>query len=366
MTASKDVSHFNLYLSPGCVYSVSVSLGITDIISSLSRVLNTIMPANVFSVHVILTAITLTTSNNQNHLATLSSLSPVPSIIGSRLLVYILSLCHISSDVSAVTNLGLNFGASPLLVFLLGHAFSFIPLIFLWGFVMMTGHLLARLSPPSRDVTDTGAFSKYPPIASLILICLSIATCSCVGLLLGFILYMVHISLLCRDHLITQTPASLSCVSAHLCLALLWMSQLLLGLPSLMTWSLAPASVSLSSDIGLIHTICLLGSASLLWQRNPEIFTIDEKYKDGLFYCLHFLAVLILPFATVSVYRIGFAISSIFIGVTSLVLVTMDWNNPSPENISEQHEEVRQESAPAKKRGTYKIITSYLETGMEV
>ena len=362
LTASKDVSQFSLYLSPGCEYSVSVGLSFSDIIKSLSGVV-TFLPANVFSIHVILTALTFTSSNNQNPLATLSSLSPLPVIIGSRLLVYMLSLGNISSDGAALTNLGLNFGASPLLMFLLGHAMSFIPLVFLWGLVMMSGHLMVRLSPPSRDVTETAAFSKYPAIASLVLICLSVATCSCVGLLLGFILYLVHISLLCRDNLIAQTPASLSCVSSHLCLALLWMSQLLLGLPSLMTWSLTPASVSLTSDTSIIHTVCLLSSASLLWQRNPEMLAIDEKYKDGLFYCLHILAVLILPFATVSVYRISFAISSIFIGISSLILVSMDWNQPRPEINTEHHEE---ESAPVKKRGTYKIITSYLETGMTV
>ena len=96
------------------------------------------------------------------------------------------------------------------------------------------------------------------------------------------------------------------------------------------------------------------------------MLAIDEKYKDGLFYCLHILAVLILPFATVSVYRISFAISSVFIGISSLILVSMDWNQPRPEINTEQHEEERQESAPVKKRGTYKIITSYLETGMTV
>ena len=366
LTASKDVSQFKFYLSPGCVYSVSVGLSFPDIINSLSGVI-TIMPANVFSVHVILTALTFTSSTTQNILGTLSSLSPLPVIIGSRLLVYMLSLGNISTDVAALTSFGLDFGASPLLMSLLGHAMSFIPLVFIWGLVMMTGHLMVRLSPPSTDVTDvteTAAFSKYPPMASLVLICLSIATCSCVGLLLGFIIYIVHISLLCRDNLIAQTPASLSCVSCHLCLALLWMSQLLLGLPSLMTWSLTPGSVSLTSDTSLIHTICLLSSASILWQRNPEIFTIDEKYKDGLFYCLHFMAVLILPFATVSVYRIGFAISSIFIGISSLILVSMDWNQPRPDIISERHKEERQESVPVKRRGTYKIITSYLETGL--
>ena len=93
------------------------------------------------------------------------------------------------------------------------------------------------------------------------------------------------------------------------------------------------------------------------------MLAIDEKYKNGLFYCLHILAVLILPFATVSVYRISFAISSIFIGISSLILVSMDWNQPRPEINTEHHEE---ESAPVKKRGTYKIITSYLETGMTV
>ena len=365
LTASKDASHFSLYLSPECVYSVSVGLGLSDILHSLARTLPTVVPANVVSVSIILTAATIA-SPNKNVLETLTTLSPIPAIMGSRLLVYTLSLGNISSDVGALTNLGLNFGVSPLLIFLLGHALSFIPLSVLVGLVTMAGHLMIRMSP-NRDIAETIIFSKYPPAVSLMLICLSLATCSCVGLLLGFILYIVHISLLYKDRLITQNPRSLSSISCHLCLALLWGLQLSLGLPSLMTWSLSPASASVTSDTGLIHTICLLGSASLLWQRNPEILTIDEKYNDGLYYGLYFLAVLILPFATVSVYRIGFAISSIFVCISSLILVSMDWNKPSTDNIPEEETTTtaRHESAPVKKKGTYKIINSYLETGEE-
>ena len=81
-------------------------------------------------------------------------------------------------------------------------------------------------------------------------------------------------------------------------LALLWWCQVLLQAPTLASWSVSPGS--LASDPSLIHAVCLLASASLLWQQDTEVTTIEARFRDGMFYALHALAAIIIPFATIS------------------------------------------------------------------
>ena len=81
-------------------------------------------------------------------------------------------------------------------------------------------------------------------------------------------------------------------------LALLWWCQVMLQAPTLASWSVSPGS--LVSDPSLIHCVCLLASASLLWQQDTEVTTIEARFRDGMFYSLHALAAIIIPFATIS------------------------------------------------------------------
>ena len=71
-------------------------------------------------------------------------------------------------------------------------------------------------------------------------------------------------------------------------------------------------------------------------------------------------------------YRVSFAISSVFVAYSSLILLSWDWTRPRADPgphegaAAEAEAEVTQEAAggASKKRpGTYKIITSYLEAG---
>ena len=69
----------------------------------------------------------------------------------------------------------------------------------------------------------------------------------------------------------------------------------------------------------------------------------------------------------ISVYRSCFAITAIFIGYGSILLLNLEWNFSRTDEVTEKEEitnrDIQQEEPIKKKRGTYKIITNYLEAG---
>ena len=181
----------------------------------------------------------------------------------------------------------------------------------------------------------------------------SLLTCGALSLLLGSGLYILH----CARQLLRGRSQQVVNINVGLCL--LWISVALLNCPCLVVWLREPSQ---PSDPSLIHSLCLLGSASILWQQGPATLVLETRSARAVSVGLKVCSVLVSVFATVSVYRASFVVSGVFVMVASLAVLNMDWTTSQSgqqEGVKEEEEEIPTE----RKRGTLKIITSYLETG---
>ena len=298
MIVKKGQTVLQFFFSPECSYRVSVSLSIGDIIHNFaSSFITTAIPSHCIAIFMMLTGTVLTKEIPESPITTLSSISPFLLVIPSRILIYTLYLLSFNSDMIILDDIGVNFGAAPLISYLLGHGFAFVIAAIFWNLIKAKGYILQRLA---TRVVIHNELSKYPPLFSVILIILSIMTSESISLLLGFIVYIFHISNLYKQYIQTEDYKLYHCVNIHVGLLLLWFSQLLLLSPSFGDWI---QDGSRSDSANLLHTICLLASCSLLWQQDYKVVSlcnIDFSYKNVTFYLIFGLAICLIPFASIS------------------------------------------------------------------
>jgi len=191
--------------------------------------------------------------------------------------------------------------------------------------------------------------SKFPSILACLLIALGCATCGSLALCVGCVCYFFKVSKLYQEYLETlvkravglrdaDDPSLLLAVNFQLSLALLWLMVTMLNLPTLLTWMQnIPHGLSIPADPSLIHMLILCGSLVILWQNEGKP-RINKKYYAVLAIILQGLAIFIATFAMITVYRISFAISAVFVAVTSHQLIS-----PEKEPEIEEEEEVEVE-----------------------
>ena len=117
-------------------------------------------------------------------------------------------------------------------------------------------------------------------------------------------------------------PSILLGVNFQFTLALLWLMSTLLNLPTLLSWTQnLPHGLPLPADPSLIHAVILCGSLSILWQNEGKP-KVEKKYFSAMAIILQGLAIFIATFAMVTIYRLSFAISAVFVVVTTHQLVS--------------------------------------------
>ena len=117
-------------------------------------------------------------------------------------------------------------------------------------------------------------------------------------------------------------PSILLGVNFQFTLALLWLMVTMLNLPTLLSWSQnLPHGLPLPADPSLIHAVILCGSLSVLWQNEGKP-KVEKKYFSVLAIILQGLAIFIATFAMVTIYRLSFVISAVFVVVTTHQLVS--------------------------------------------
>ena len=135
-----------------------------------------------------------------------------------------------------------------------------------------------------------------------------------------------------------------------------------INLPCLAVWLSGDGP---ASDPSLVHSLCLLGSASVLWQPQPALLLLESRQASLARLVLSLLSVLVSVFASLTLYRASFVVSAVFVMVASLGLLNMDWTSHTTTGVEKEEVEQEEEGEvkPVRKRGTLKIIRSYLETG---
>ena len=142
--ARENHAQLDLYLSPACQYSVSVSLSLRHVIDSLARLsLPNLLPSHLVVVLLLLTSETFSASHHSSPLSVLLSLSPLAWVLVSRLTVYSLSLLQLTSDLDSLQPQ--NFPLLPLLAFFLGSGAASLLTSSVWGLVRLSALLLATI-----------------------------------------------------------------------------------------------------------------------------------------------------------------------------------------------------------------------------
>ena len=131
-------------------------------------------------------------------------------------------------------------------------------------------------------------------------------------------------------------PSILLAVNYQFTLALLWLMVTLLNLPTLLSWvPVLPSGGVLPTDPSIIHAVILCGSMAVLWhnQGKPRV---EKKYFSVLAIILQVLAVFIGTFGMLTLYRVSFAISAVFVIVTTHQLISPDREQEEEEELEEE------------------------------
>ena len=170
------------------------------------------------------------------------------------------------------------------------------------------------------------------------------ATCGSLALCLGCLCYFLKLFQMYQEYLEGLVKRAVGLrdeddtsillgINFQFTLALLWLMATLLNLPTLFSWSQnIPHGLPLPADPSLIHAVILCGSLSVLWQNEGKP-KVEKKYFSVLAIILQGLAIFIATFAMVTIYRLSFAISAVFVVVTTHQLI-------SPSREQETEEEV--------------------------
>ena len=344
--AREGHSQIDFYLSPNCQYSIFVRLSVGDVVERLSNLfLPRVVPSHLLVIILLLNSETFSHSHHSSPLTALLSLSPISWILLSRLTVHSLNLLQLSSDADSLQVQGLNFGLVPLISFLVGSGLALLVTSSVWSLIRVTALLLSTVSPGPGLVSSP----KVTVAVCAGLVLLSLLSSGALSLLIGGLLYVLHCSRLCQRP--DDQPGPLN---INVGLALLWISVTALNSPSLMVWLREGRQ---ASDPSLIHSLCLLGSASILWQQSPARFSLQQRSARAVSLAFMTASILVSVFATLSVYRASFVVSGLFVMLASLSILNMDWT------VSEGEQEEREEVPRARARGKLKIMRSYLETG---
>ena len=159
------------------------------------------------------------------------------------------------------------------------------------------------------------------------------ATCGSLALCLGCFCYFLKLFKMYQEYLEClvkravglrdeDDPSLLLGVHFQFTLALLWLMSTLLNIPTLLSWTRnLRHGLPLPADPSLIHAVILCGSLSILWQNEGKP-KVEKKYFSAMAIILQGLAIFIGTFAMVTVYRLSFAISAVFVVVTTHQLVS--------------------------------------------
>jgi len=283
-------------------------------------------------------------------LTLMSAVSPVNVVLPSKMVAYVLALGPLvtimpRNDIEILQSSGLDFGILPIMMFFSSIGLVLILTSLAWGSIILCGTLAHKASSRWRTSTTTvstkevvpemavSTFEKFPSILASILIALGFATCGSLALCIGCLSFFLKLFKMYQDHLEAQAkrdlglqeeddPSNLLGVNFQFTLALLWLMSTLMNLPTLLTWCQnLPYGVTLPADPSLIHAVILCSSLSILWQNEGKP-KVEKKFFSVMAIILQGVAIFIATFAMVTIYRLSFAISAVFVVVSIHQLIS--------------------------------------------
>jgi len=354
-----ETPQVHLYLNPSCTYSVTIGASMPQMMGQMMRFYAPLLIPCVVGVLVLI--ITFQMRRIESHrfcqsplLTLMACVSPMNVVLPSRLLSYVVTLVPAyfmlpPTDITLLQTAGLDFGILPIMLFFgsMGIVFLLVGLVWIIiiGFGTMIQKGLTRLLTsgisPIQGVLGELAVSsmaRFPSILSVLLISLAISTCGSLSLCLGSLAYLLKLISMYQEYLDTVVKRSLGLreeddlsllqgLHHQLPLAVLWLTGSILQLPVLLTWG-SSLSGSLPADPSLPHAIVMSLSLASLWQNDGKP-RVEKKYFSVMAIILNMIAIFIISFSFVSLYRLSYAISGVFVIVGCHQLLAPNMEQPN-------------------------------------
>merc|ERR550519_758757 len=242
------------------------------------------------------------------------------------------------TDLSALQAAGLDFGVLPIMLMFAAIGILSIICFFGWVCIVLFGTLAHKAVVKyftTKTIADeivadiaVSGLNKFPSILGAILIAVGFATCGSVSLCLGCLCYFVKLFKMYEDYLKflfkravglkqeDDDPGLLTGINFQFTLGLLWMMSTLLNVPTLMAWiQNLPHNSTLRHDPSLIHAVILAGALSVLWQNDGKP-NVNKKFYSYMAIALQGIAIIIAMYASITQYRVTFAITGVFVLIT--------------------------------------------------
>lgn len=350
----------HMYLNPSCTYSITIQSSMPQIMGQIIRFYAPMLLPFMVSALIMVLAFQLRRMEGDKYcrstiLILVTSVSPINIVLPSRFGSYLTTfsqgfLPH--TDLSTLQATGLDFGVLPIMLMFCSIGILSIICFFGWVCVVLFGTLankiavkyLAKHIGPHEVVADmaVSGLNKFPSILGAFLIAFGFATCGSLALCLGCFCYLIKLFKMYEDYLKglfkravglkkDDDPALLSGINFQFTMALLWMMSTLLNIPTLMAWiQNLPHNTTLRQDPSLIHAIILSGALSVLWQNDGKP-NVSKKFYSHMAIALQGIAIIIAMYASITQYRVTFAISGVFVIITLHQLF-------SPEEVKTEEE----------------------------
>ena len=361
-TRPKDGRYFRnpemqVYLNPSCRYRIEIQSNLPAMFGQIVRFYAAmILP---FSIAVVMVTLS-------QQLKALEAEYEVPSFLGviakkvtpmsvvmpGRILSSLLSAAVIApyvprTDFVRIAESGVDFAVLPILLFFVCIGLVGIVGVAAWACVVVFGNAANKAATTfvagyvgvqSELLVDValGGLNKFPFVISGILMAVSAATCGDVGLCLGTFCNFLHLFDMYKDYLQEllkeaagdmfpgdrkkTKEALLNAVHFQFSLSLLWALTTVLNAPSLLAWSRSLPLGQLSPDPSLLPSLFLAGSLAVTWggagRPNPVLCGYGP-----LSFAIQFLAVMVVTYGSVSMYRVNYFLCVTFalIAVQQLV-----------------------------------------------
>eukprot|EP00094_Tigriopus_californicus_P008865 TCALIF_08546-PA protein Name:"Similar to PGAP1 GPI inositol-deacylase (Homo sapiens)" AED:0.00 eAED:0.00 QI:577/1/0.66/1/0.5/0.33/3/0/965 len=332
----------DILLNPNCQYSIEIQSAVHKMWGQMVRFYAPmIIP---LSIAVLLLALTyqLKAMEAENHCSFILSVlttqvSPISVVMPGRLVGYVTSTAFLAkflpiSDFQRLNDSGLDFGVLPIVLFFVSIGLVTVVTMAAWVCVILFGNVANKavirfFGPvsPHEVVIElaVSGMTKVPFIVSGVLIALTMGTCGSLALCLGTFIHFVHLFKMYEDYLqnlmrssmgLKAAESNLSQINFQFTLGLLWTMMSLLNLPALLAWTRRlPLETHLNPDPSLIPAVMLSGSLAVLWGENAPR---NLQFYSQLSALVQFLAILIVVFGSISMYRVNYFVSAVFVALS--------------------------------------------------
>merc|ERR550532_1536515 len=258
------------------------------------------------------------------------------------------------------------------MMFFLAIAVVLILCCLAWGAVVMFGSLVHKAVvraaggvAPTEVVADVAVstLQRFPTILAVLLVAVAAATCGSLALCLGCLAFFLRLFKMYEEYLESIVKRSVGLkdeddsdlllgIHFQFTLGMLWALTTLLNLPTLVAWTQnIQHGVALPADPSLIHAVILCSSLAILWQNDGKP-RVEKKYYAVLAIILQAVGIFIGSFALLTIYRVNFAISTVFVALSSHQLVGPDRDHQEQaEAVTSESEGEIEVAVPAGEEG---------------